>query len=258
MSENILLKYYSQYLNPGIYCLYNLYNNKYYIGSSNKLSKRVWEHFYHLKNKTHYNNHLQYSFDKYEKYFIGFVLEDVENLDELLVREQYWIDRLEAYNPEIGYNQAHTVNGSTGYKHTKESKLKMSKAKQGKNHYNFGKHLSETIRERISKGNTGKIRSEETKQKLRDANLGKTKSEESKRKVSKTMRNKKWTTEQLKRMGSGKAKKVYQYDVNLNLINTFNSGADASRELNLGRSYITNASKNGKKYKGFIWSYTPL
>lgn len=250
-----ILKGYSEYQRSGIYCLFNLYNEKFYIGSSVNISKRVWEHFYALKKDNHYNNYLQRAFNKCPNYFIGFVLEDVE-IDSLLDREQYWIDRLEAYNPEIGYNLSPSASGTYGYKHTKETLKKMSEIKTGENHHNFGKPLPELTRKRIGEGNKGKIRTDDTKQKLRDINLGKVLSEDTKTKISESMRNKQWTDEQLKKMANSKAKKVFQYDLNSKLINIFNSVAEASRQLNISKQQIAKVCRGEKSnYKGYVWNY---
>jgi|SRR3990167_5551154 len=44
---------------------------------------------------------------------------------------------------------------------------KMSESKKGKNHPNFGKHLSEETKKKLSEARKGKRLSEETKQKMR-------------------------------------------------------------------------------------------
>jgi len=253
-----ILKGYSEYQKSGIYCLLNLYNSKFYIGSSVNISKRVWEHFYALKKETHPNRHLQRSYNKYHDYFVGFVLEDVE-IENLLPREQYWIDRLQVCNPEIGYNISPSANGTTGYKHSEETLVKMSEAKLGEKHYNFGKQLPEKTKKRISEGNKGKVRTDETKQKLREINLGKTLSEESKLKISTSMKNKVWTEDQLKRMGEANSKVIYQYDLNSNLVNVFCSVAEAARNLGFKRQSIYRVCRGERKsYKGFKWSYALL
>ena len=56
--------------------------------------------------------------------------------------------------------------------------------KKGKEHINYGKHLSQEIRDKISESNKGKIYSDETKEKMRKAKLGIPLSEEHKRNLS--------------------------------------------------------------------------
>lgn len=259
MTVGKALNYYSEYLTSGIYCLFNLHNNKYYIGSSNKISKRIWEHFYSLENGQHYNSHLQKSYNKYPEKFTAFVLEDVCDLSILLEREQFWIDKLEAYDPQKGYNISPSVNGTQGYRHTNEAKIKMSIAKLGKNHHNYGKALSESTKKRIGDGNRGKVRTDEHKQKLREINLGKTLSEEVKSKISESGKKRFRSKDELDRVAKMNSKKVYQYATDLSLINVFESCAEAERELGYKRQFIYRVCRGIRNtYKGFIWSYTPL
>lgn len=61
-------------------------------------------------------------------------------------------------------------------------------------------------------------------------------------------------------MNSGKkARKVYVYDKNLELQETFNTTADASRALELSQGNIVLACQGVlKSYKGLYFSYQPL
>lgn len=253
-----ILRAYSEYQKSGIYCLLNLHNNKFYIGSSVNLSKRVWEHFYALKKGTHYNNHLQRSYDKYSKYFVGFVLEEIEE-DKLIEREQYWIDTMDASNHEIGYNILPSAYSFKGHKFSDKTKRKMSELKSGENHYNFGKSLSETTKQRISDGNKGKVRSEEAKEKLRQVNTGKTLSDEHKEKISQSMKNHTFTKEHLEQVTNLNAKTVYQYDLQGVLISVWESAAEAARQLDLNRHFITRVCRGERgKYRNFIWKYDSI
>lgn len=250
---------YNDYPTHGIYCLYNLFNNKFYIGSSVNLSKRVWEHFYALKKGNHYNAHLQRSYNKYSNYFIAFVLEDVQEVDELLTREQYWIDSLKACNSDVGYNILPKTNSFIGYQPTEEQRRKQSDAKKGQNHPNFGKHLSEKTRNRIGNGNRGKVRSEETKEKLRQINIGKTLSKETKSKISQSLKNRELSQQQIDQVTKLNAKTIYQYDNNNNLIAVWESGAEAARVIKGRRESIYRVCRGERNtYKGFIWRYEKL
>jgi group I intron endonuclease len=250
-----ILKSYSEFQRSGIYCLFNLHSEKFYIGSSVNMSKRVWEHLYALKNNKHYNQHLQRAYNKYSNYFIGFVLEEV-NKESLIEREQYWIDRFEVYNPEIGYNILPKAYSFVGFSPSEDTRKKMSELKTGENHYNFGKSLPEITKQRIGEGNKGKVRSKETKEKLRQINLGKTLSDEHKNKISQSMKNHSFTEEQLEQVSKLNAKTVYQYDLQGVLINVWKSAAEASRQLNLNRHFITRVCRGERgKYKNFIWRY---
>ncbi len=78
----------------GIYQLRNIVNNKLYIGSSKHLSIRKKEHFSALSNNQHRNSHLQNAWNKYGgESFVFQVLEECEK-DQLLKREQYYLDAM--------------------------------------------------------------------------------------------------------------------------------------------------------------------
>jgi group I intron endonuclease len=111
----------------GIYWIKNLINGKIYVGSTICFKKRFREHKKYLKEKAHKNLHLQNAWNKYgEENFIFEVLEKLENNDELIKREQFFIDKL---NPE--YNICKIAGNCLGVKRTEETKNKYS----GENHY---------------------------------------------------------------------------------------------------------------------------
>lgn len=87
----------------GIYKIRNLINGKIYVGSTQDFSFRKKEHFWELKNNKHYNQYLQRAFNKYgEENFVFEILEEC-NIENLLVREQYYLDTLQPFD-EVGYN----------------------------------------------------------------------------------------------------------------------------------------------------------
>jgi hypothetical protein len=71
-----------------------------------------------------------------------------------------------------------------GYLNSPETRLKMSIAKRGKNHWIYGTHLSKEHKKNISKGSKGRIVSLETRQKISETLKGKPLSEETKHKMS--------------------------------------------------------------------------
>lgn len=89
----------------GIYKIENKTNGKIYIGSSKNIENRWKQHKTLLKVGKHHSRHLQYAWDKYgEDSFSFCILEEVLQPEELFNREQYWMDKLQSYNPENGYN----------------------------------------------------------------------------------------------------------------------------------------------------------
>lgn len=162
----------------GIYQIKNLITNKVYIGSSKHLSLRKSQHFNRLRSKKHVNNKLQNSWNKHGSE--NFIFEIIELCSEeyLLVREQFYIDYFKSVTS--GYNLAPVAGRSTlGFKHSEESKAKMSKAKSGVklprtpehqaklNDSQRGRSVSKETRDKIASKLRGGKSSEETKAKLR-------------------------------------------------------------------------------------------
>jgi group I intron endonuclease len=179
----------------GIYYITNIINHKVYIGNSKNIEKRWWNHRSLLKKNNHFNEHLQYSYNKYGvDNFKLFILEIClpEKLEE---REKFWIKELKAFEPEYGYNL--TAGGNEDRKIREEVKIKIKKNiknRVGKNNSFFGKRHSEESKQIMSekkKGiipwNKGKILppiSEYHKKRLVESNTGRHPSEETKRKIS--------------------------------------------------------------------------
>jgi len=137
-------------IKSGIYQIKNLINGKIYIGSSNNMIKRFESHKYLLKNNKHFNQHLQNSWNKYgNNVFVFSVLEYVNNINKLIEREQYWINKTKCTNRNIGYNiLSYIINSESNNKniilsentrnimsenakkrrHSKDSKIKIGKA----------------------------------------------------------------------------------------------------------------------------------
>lgn len=73
------------------------------------------------------------------------------------------------------------------YVRTKEYKQKLSEAKLGKKHWNWGKHLSEETKQKIGAVHIGKPLSREHRKKLSKAHIGVKLSEEHVKKVSESL-----------------------------------------------------------------------
>lgn len=86
-------------MKSGIYLITCTVNKSRYVGSSKNIPARWNDHKKRLRLNTHVNRYMQRSWDKYGKEtFKLSVLEDVENEDDLIAREQHYIDTL---NPEF-------------------------------------------------------------------------------------------------------------------------------------------------------------
>lgn len=91
-------------MESGIYMITNLRNNKRYVGSSKNLSSRKWQHFNNLKNNTHANKYLQSSYNKHGVEFFNFSILQKCSLEDLITRENYWIEIFSSLDSKYGYN----------------------------------------------------------------------------------------------------------------------------------------------------------
>jgi bifunctional DNA-binding transcriptional regulator/antitoxin component of YhaV-PrlF toxin-antitoxin module len=109
----------------GIYKITNIENKKVYIGSSINIWDRYKEHRKTLRRNKHHSKHLQKSWNKYgEDSFTFEVIEIVYDKDNLIEREQYWMDKYESYNDEKGYNINPNAGSQLGRKVPKENREK--------------------------------------------------------------------------------------------------------------------------------------
>jgi len=80
---------------------------------------------------------------------------------------------IEEYNPKFNFTEG--GDGTTGYKHTLDTRKKMSESRKGKNSPNYGKTRPEETRRKISKSLKGKKRgsfTEEHKKKISESRKG--------------------------------------------------------------------------------------
>lgn len=132
----------------GIYGIFCEANSRVYIGSSIDIAERVSHHMGMLRRGSHHNIYLQRAWDKYgEESFTTKVIEQVGDISELQEREQYWIDKYCSLSRENGFNISPKAQSQTGYRHTPDTKRKMSKSLKGvKKPEGFGKKVSESLK----------------------------------------------------------------------------------------------------------------
>lgn len=187
----------------GIYIIKNKLTGKSYIGSSNNIKKRIGYHKYRLRLNTHWNCHLQRAWNIHkEENFAFSILEIVSNKDDLITREQFWIDELRVASRDYGYNLAPMANRS---QLSEETKAKMSKTRRGK----FTGLDSPLY---------GKNHSDESKQKIRDALIGRKRppfSQEHRSKISARTKGKTYEelygAEKAAQMRENKKLRTYEY-----------------------------------------------
>ena len=167
--------------NIGIYKIFNLVNNKVYVGQTREnFQQRYWFHNWALKNNCHSNMYLQNDWNEYgENNFLFEVIEilDKKDLDE---REKYWIsyyrEKDECYclqdggiscdfnkfiSPEsrkkVGEKNRQRMLGTHL---SEETKIKMSNSRKGKHYPKKTNVLDEEkariVKERLIQGYTPK------------------------------------------------------------------------------------------------------
>lgn len=172
-----------------VYCILNIHTDDRYVGSTSNFSDRKGQHLYDLRHNKARSRNLQTAFNQYgEASFKFFILEEVLTFDrqELIEREQYWIDQYKPiYNlnpiagnhfnssafseeakrkrieklvgrkqsPEHVKSRMDTMkrNGKQKLKRlTEEQKSHLSKINMGQNNPNWGTQRSQETRDKAS------------------------------------------------------------------------------------------------------------
>ena len=114
----------------GIYKIVNITTGNCYVGQSQRVKKRVKEHFRLLEKGCHPNQHLQYSYSKYGKASFTWALEaeceDVNDLDKI---EEAFLTGEACFDEPVTYNIADFAKAPMrGKTHTPEARAKISAA----------------------------------------------------------------------------------------------------------------------------------
>lgn len=196
-------------MRSGVYQILNIVNGKCYVGSAVDLLNRWRVHRGRLDKNIH-SKKLQNAWNKHGALSFEFMVLEYCSKDEVVYREQYWMDFLDSFRN--GYNTRRIATSNLGIRMSDETKRKHSIRSKGRKMSEENKKkqserckgvpLPEAHRIKISLANTGKpgffkgkTHSEETKQKIRNTKkrnpsppsygmLGKTVSEETRRKMS--------------------------------------------------------------------------
>lgn len=149
-----LLTHVSEKINmsSGIYQITNIINNKIYIGSSSNIEKRWKKHKTELNTKNHHSKHLENAWHLYghDKFKFS-VLEVIHNTNDLLSREQHYLDYYKPYLEENGYNVCHIAGSTIGIKRTENERIVLSKHFNNKSCLSFD--AAEEIRTKYASGN---------------------------------------------------------------------------------------------------------
>lgn len=197
----------------GVYVIRNSVNDKIYVGSAINLRHRFICHRNRLRRNCHKSPQLQSFANRYGIEVFRFEILEFCSAEERLAKEQSYLDALRPFNKN-GFNTMKLAGSPKGFRHSEESKIKISLAHKGRKHtpearknmragqqnrtaWGFseegkikvinthkGKVLSKETRELISKSNTGKVRSEQARLNMSRAHLGKPLTESQKRNQS--------------------------------------------------------------------------
>lgn len=213
--------------------------------------------------------------------FIIEIIQNCSNTEELNKRERFYIKELNSINK--GYNL--TVGGefsTKGYKHTKESKNKMSKARKGKSYEEiYGKEQAEKLKTMKSKEqsgdkniNYGKEGSLKLKKRwqnptiredtLKNMAIAQNKPEVKFKvgKAAKKMWDKKlknntfnvYEAIQIRRGGDGGKSAIYEKG---KLVGEWYNRRECANDLDIGFRHISSVlNSKMKQYKGYIFEYT--
>jgi group I intron endonuclease len=241
-----------------IYIIRNTINSRLYIGSAVKFNVRKNQHLHHLKRGTHHNPPLQNFVNKYGIDKIYFEILEICNYDNLIKREQYYIDNMNPYfnvnkiaqspkglkrTPEQIKNiiEGRLKNGGykKGYKLPKNvvNKIKKTRLKNG------GYIVTEKMKKSISKANKGKVMTESARKKISKKLKGRKLSKEHKEKLSKSLvGNKNWKNIDYtnpirnKKISEATKKRKSKKVLNVKTGVYYNSAKDAADSIGMPRS----------------------
>ena len=235
-----------------IYKITNQTNNKFYIGSAVDYELRIKRHINDLKKSRHHSSKLQRSYNKYGLDIFKFeIIEVVLDIDNLIITEQKWLDRL---TPELNMTLIAGLNSHLGLKRSQETKDKISlkltgiiRSAETKNKISKSKLGFPINGVNMNKDKLGKPLSNEQKLKISIGNKGKIVSEETKKKISETLKS--------KNLISSVAIIVEKYTLDGDLIERYDSMKKAESENNYSRDSLRyHILVKGKiEYNGFKW-----
>jgi group I intron endonuclease len=133
-------------MNSGIYKIYCTTSGKFYIGSSQEISRRRIHHYNRLRANKHGNPHLQNSYNLYGETSIIFEIIEYCDVTNLLETEQKYIDLYKGQG--VLFNVAEVAGASMRNK--RHSATTIQKMKNSSPRVWQGKHLSDEHKQKIS------------------------------------------------------------------------------------------------------------
>lgn len=242
-------------MQSGIYKISQINTNNFYIGSAVNIPKRWVRHRSQLDANTHHSKYLQRVYNKYGKDSLTFEVVEFCEKNQLLAREQHYLDELKPI-----FNSYKVAGSPLGFKHSEETKRKISELQKGKK-VNFSeqgraniiaalkKPRSEETKRKMSeaakKRNHDYLRAPEVVEKVAAKHRGMKRSEETKKKISQSKKGKKMSEQTLLEM-----KKRMQTEEIRKKISEKNKGKVAhnkGKPMSNEQKAKLSAAKKGKK-----------
>lgn len=211
-------------ISTGVYAVVCLISNEAYIGSTKDSFSRRWRmHRADLARRRHVNPRFQRTWDKYGETSFDFrVLERVAADDDLLAREQYWIDNAVVFCSFQGLLNIAPIAGSTaGIPKSPEWRQKIAELarQQWRNpvHRDFmagvnrGRIHGADARERMAAAKRGRRLPEATREKLRASQTRANADPERRRRSAEIMRSA-WADPEQRRQRSEAIKRTMATD----------------------------------------------
>lgn len=133
-----------------IYKIINLTNNKTYIGSAKDFEQRKTKHLSLLRLNKHPNIHLQRAFNLSEESNFSFDIVELCSEEDLISREQYYID---LFGYDNLYNICRIAGNTLGRKLSEDAKSRISNANKGNKAW-LGRRHNQATKNVISDKNT--------------------------------------------------------------------------------------------------------
>ena len=209
-----------------------------YIGLTfNDLKQRLKSHCSE-RSKSHKSNWINQLKSKGLKPSIESIEDDISSYDLVCEREIYWIDKYKSEGHPLT-NMA--SGGNKNKKMSDETRLKMSES-QIRRYKNYKLIVSEETKNDLSKKTKERFSKEEEREKLRISN--------------KRYEDSKTDDQKLNDILIQDCKSVYQYDIDMNLINIYPSINNAAKINNLDHQNISKCCKNiVRMVGGFVWRF---
>ena len=210
------------------YCVYihTASNGKRYIGITKQAPERRWRNgLGYRRNKHFFSAIIKYGWDNitHEIYAENLNQKSAEKIERELIKKYQSKDKMH------GYNHTDGGDGTRGFSPSEESRTKMSKSRSGEKNYWYGKNLPEYAKKKMSESRRRLCENPAVLEMMHEVNPNK--------------------------------KKVYQYDLEGNLIKIWSGARKAEKEFKQGKECqairkCCTGDCNGAY--GYIWSYKPI